>query len=76
MGTLPPGTIGIVPCLGDPHLEVGHFFQKCLSLGEGRGYLQALRLEEHLDGGNQVSFRDIYAFALRGTLWPPVIVMG
>ena len=64
MGALPPGTVRVMPCLGDPHLEVCHFFQKSLGLGEVRAYLQALRLKEHLDGGYQVAFGNINAFAI------------
>ena len=64
MGAFPPGTIGVMSCQGDPHLEVAHFFQKSLRLGEASSYFQAFRLEQHLDGGYKVSFWDIYASAL------------
>ena len=59
MGAPSPGAIGIMPGQGDLYLEVCHFFQKNMSLGEDGGYLQAFRLKEHLDGGYQVSFGNI-----------------
>ncbi len=71
MGALPPGTVRVMPCLGDPYLEIGHFFHKSLGLGEGRGYPQALHLKKHLDGGNQVSFGNTYASPLHVHLLAP-----
>ena len=46
MGALPPGTVRI-----STSLEVCHFFQKNLGLGEEGGYLQAFRLEKRLREG-------------------------
>ncbi len=65
MGALPSGTVGIVSCLGDLYLEVGHFFQKNPGLGKGGWNFQAFGLEKHLDGGHEISFGHIYSSTLR-----------
>ena len=65
MGALPPGAVRVVSCLGNPYLEIGHSFQKSLGLGEEGGYLQALRLQEHPNGGYEISFGYICVPAAR-----------